>query len=218
MKLTKEQVLSDIKNLGANHKTADIDRLIKQYVKSKSDTSALREHILTEQSLHRIYFYVPLMQIKAPLERMEFIHKNLLFTDWWHTDQLIKFVSDLEFDSACSYAKDYVKSDDPFIRRWGYVLFISKLCREKRNLGKILSLLKNDSHYTVQMAEAWLICELAVFFPREMLEWFKSENKLHYNINSKAIQKISDSFRITPGTKESFRSLRPILKSMEENT
>lgn len=216
MKLTKEQVLSDIKELGANRRTADIDTLIRRYVKMEADTSALREHILAEQSLHRIYFYVPLKQIKCPAERMEFIHKNLLLADWWHTDQLINFVSDLDFDIAFDYAKDYVKSEDPFIRRWGYVLFISKLCRDKKNLGRILSLLKNDSHYTVQMAEAWLICELAVFFPEEMLEWFKNENKLHYNINSKAIQKIFDSYRVSDEMKEQFKALRRVLKNREE--
>lgn len=217
MMLTKEEVLTDIKNLGANHKTADIDRLIGRYVKAGADTSLLREHILSEQSLHRIYFYVALKQMKSPEVRIEFIHKNLLFTDWWHTDQLIKFVSDLDFDTAFSYAKEYVKNDDPFIRRWGYVLFISKLCREKKNLEKILSLLKNDAHYYVAMAEAWLICELAIFFPEEMLRWFEHENKLYYNINSKAIQKISDSYRVSDEVKEQFKALRPMLKNREEN-
>ena len=216
MKLTKSSVLADIDSLGKNRRTADIDRLISRYVKMCADTSDLREHILSEQRLHRIYFYVPLNQMKDPLSRMEFIHKNLLFSDWWHTDQLIKFVSDLGFDIAFDYAKKYVKDKDPFIRRWGYVLFISKLCREKKNLGKILSLLKNDEHYYVAMAEAWLICELAIFFPEEMLFWFKNQNRLYYNINSKAIQKICDSYRVSEDLKESFKALRPMLKNTEE--
>ena len=212
MKLTKEKVLSDIASLGKGHKTADVDRLIKKYIREGADVSLLREHILSKQSLHRIYFFVALKQMKDVRGRWEFIHNNLLFTDWWHTDQLIKFVNDMDFDEAFGYAKEYVKSDDPFIRRWGYVMFISKLCRDEKNLGKILTLFKNDEHYTNQMAEGWLICELTVFFPERMLAWFENENELNYKINSKAIQKICDSYRITEETKERFRALRKTMK------
>ena len=213
MKLTKELVLSDIATLGEGYKTKDIDILIKRYVKAGADVSELREHILEDQVLHRIYYFVALKQLKDVRGRWEFIHNNLLFTDWWHTDQLIKFVSDMDFDEAFGYAKEYVKSNDPFIRRWGYALFISKLCRKKENLEKILTLFKNDDHYTNQMAEGWLICELAIFFPEEMLGWFKEENNLSYKINSKAIQKICDSYRITDEVKERFKSLRETMKA-----
>lgn len=34
---------------------ADIDALIKRYVKERADVSALRDHVLLEQQLHRIY-------------------------------------------------------------------------------------------------------------------------------------------------------------------
>jgi 3-methyladenine DNA glycosylase AlkD len=216
MKLTKELVLSDIATLREGYKTKDIDILIKRYVKAGADVSALREHILEDQVLHRIYYFVALKQLKDVYQRMEFIHQNLLFTDWWHTDQLIKFVSDMDFDEAFGYAKEYVKSNDPFIRRWGYVLFISKLCRNKENLGKLLTLFKNDDHYTNQMAEGWLICELAIFFPEEMLGWFKNGNKLNYKINSKAIQKICDSYRITDEVKARFKAQREFLRNRED--
>ena len=118
----------------------------------------------------------------------------------------------MDFDKALEYARVYVESSDPFIRRWGYVMFISRLCRKEENLTRILSLLKDDSHYTNQMAEGWLICELAVFFPERMLRWFEEENYLSYKINSKAIQKICDSYRIADETKERFRALRDTMK------
>ena len=209
MQMTKEQVQNDLDALPEHYKTGDLDRLIGRYVKAKADVSALRPYILTEQQFHRIYFYVSLEQLKAVEERMAFIHNNLLFSDWWHTDQLIGYVSDLDFDVALQYAAGYVHSEDPFIRRWGYVLFISKLCRG--HAAQLLPLTHDDEHYTVQMAQAWLVAELAVFEPEAVYRWFAG-NDLKYNINGKAIQKICDSFRICDEWKEKYKQLRPELR------
>ena len=209
MQMTKEQVQNDLDALPEHYKTGDLDRLIGRYVKAKADVSALRPYILTEQQFHRIYFYVSLEQLKTVEERVAFIHNNLLFSDWWHTDQLIGYVSDLDFDVALQYAAGYIHSEDPFIRRWGYVLFISKLCRG--HAAQLLPLTHDDEHYTVQMAQAWLVAELAVFEPEAVYRWF-AENDLKYNINGKAIQKICDSFRICDEWKEKYKQLRPELR------
>lgn len=209
MQMTKEQVQKDLDALPEHYKTGDLDRLIGRYVKAKADVSALRPYILTEQQFHRLYFYVSLEQLKAVEERMVFIHNNLLFSDWWHTDQLIGYVSDLDFDTALHYAVGYIHAEDPFIRRWGYVLFISKLC--KGHASQLLPLTHDDGHYSVQMAQAWLVAELAVFEPEAVYRWF-AENDLKYNINGKAIQKICDSFRISDEWKEKYKQLRPELR------
>ena len=209
MMLTKEMVQQDLDLLPKNYKTADVDKLIRNYVKQHAQVQQLRPFILSHQQFHRIYYYVALEQMTDVKQRMEFIHENLLFSDWWHTDQIISYVADLDFDTALSYAKEYVLSQDPFIRRWGYVLFISRLC--KGHAEDILPLLKDDDEYYVQMAESWLVAELAVHEPEAVYAWFWS-NELKYNINGKAIQKISDSFRITDQWKEEFKKLRRLLK------
>ena len=82
MNLTKQQIQQDLDNLPQPYKTADVDRIIRQYVKQKADVSALRPCILAEQQFHRIYYYVNLDQIKNVADRMAFIHENLLFSDW----------------------------------------------------------------------------------------------------------------------------------------
>ena len=209
MKLTKEQVQKDLNALPEHYKTGDVDRLIRQYVKQKADVSALRPYILDQQQFHRIYFYVTLNQIRNADERMAFIHENLLFSDWWHTDQLISYVADLDFDVALLYAKNYIHSEDPFIRRWGYVLFISRLGRG--HAARLLPLMHDDEAYYVQMAEGWLIAELAIYEPEVVYAWFQI-NDLKYNINGKAIQKICDSFRIAEDWKRKFKELRPELR------
>ena len=209
-KLTREQVQKDLEALPEHYKTADVDRLIRRYGKQKADVSALRPYILSEQQFHRIYFYVSLNPIKDAEERMAFIHENLLFSDWWHTDQIISYVADLDFDTALRYAEDYIHSEDPFIRRWGYVLFISRLC--KGHAAQLLPLMRDDDQYYVQMAQSWLIAELAVHEPEAVYAWF-GKNDLKYNINGKAIQKICDSFRISEDWKRQYKTLRPELRN-----
>ena len=209
MNLTPEQVQKDLDALPAHYKTADVDRLIRQYVKQKADVSALRPYILERQQFHRIYYFVALEQLKTPRERMAFIHENLLFADWWHTDQIISYVADLDFDTALHYAKDYMVSEDPFIRRWGYVLFISRLGRG--HAADLLPLIHDDESYYVQMAQAWLAAELAILEPEAVYDWL-DRNELKYNINGKAIQKICDSYRITDEWKQAYKGLRPKLR------
>ena len=209
MLLTKELVQKDLDLLPPNHKTADVDRLIRRYAKEHADVSGLRPYILQEQQFHRIYYYVTLQQMKKAEQRMAFIHENLLFSDWWHTDQIIRYVADLDFETALAYATGYIRSEDPFIRRWGYVLFISRLC--KGHAAQILPLTHDDDHYYVQMAQAWLIAELAVHEPEVAYNWME-QNDLKYNINGKAIQKICDSFRISDEWKCRFKRLRPQLR------
>ena len=209
---TKEMILRDIEALPSDYKTKDIDALIRRYVKEHYDMSALRGEILTEQRLHRIYFYTSLKQLKSVYDRAAFIDNNLLFSDWWHTDQLIRFVSALDYETARRYSEKYLQSADLFVRRWGYVLWISKLCRDGAHVDELLSLMKNDDAYYVQMAQAWLIAELAIFFPEQVRRWMEGENTLSYSINGKAIQKICDSFRISAENKERFKALRSKLK------
>lgn len=207
--MTKEQIRADINALPENYKTADVDKLISKYVREKANVSCLRPYILEEQDLHRIYFYVSLKQMKKMDDRVAFINDNLLFTDWWHTDQLIKFVADMDFSTALELAREYTIHSDPFIRRWGYVMFISRLCRG--HADEILPLCHNDDEYYVQMAEAWLIAELVVYEPGAVYNWLPGSN-LSYTINGKAIQKICDSFRISDEWKEKFKGLRAGLK------
>ena len=209
VKYTKEQVQKDLDALPEHYKTGDVDRLIRRYKEQRADVSALRPYILAEQQFHRIYFYVTLDQIRNVDERMAFIHENLLFSDWWHTDQLIRYVADLDFDTALRYAREYIHDEDPFIRRWGYVLFISRLC--KGHAGELLPLMHDDDAYYVQMAEAWLVAQLAIWEPEAVWEWFRINN-LKYNINGKAIQKICDSYRIPGDWKRRYKELRPALR------
>lgn len=209
--LTPEDVQKELDALPPHYKTKDVDRLIARYARQKADASALEPYVLARQQLHRIYYYVSLRQLKDVGERMRFIDAHMHFADWWHTDQLINFVRDLPFETALTYAKSYLLSEDAFVRRWGYVLFISKLGHG--HAEELLPLMQDDEEYYVQMAQAWLIAELAVFEPEAVFDWMQADNTLSYHINGKAIRKICDSFRISAQWKQRFKSLRIRLKN-----
>jgi len=72
--------------------------------------------------------------------------------------------------------------------------------------------MKDDEEYYVQMAQAWLIADLAVY-NIETIKEFIYNTKLKYNIIGKAIQKICDSFRISYEDKEYLKKLRNKVKN-----
>ena len=76
------------------------------------------------------------------------------------------------------WQKSYVQSELPFLRRWGYVLFLTGLQKDKEKTSLILDLIHDDDAYYVQMAEAWLICDLAIFNPKVVLAWLEKTHKI----------------------------------------
>ena len=211
--MTYEEIAGALRRI-PDIKTKDIDTYNRARIREGADVGALRAHVLVDPLVHRTYFQVSMGQMDTVEKQLDFIENNEdLLADWWHVDQLPQFLyKSLSFEIAFERAKRYVLSDKPFTRRWGYVIFFTGLAKDKTNVAAILSLMKDDDEYYVQMAEAWLLCELAVFHREAVLDFLKS-SKMKYNILGKAIQKIQDSFRISDGDKAAFRALREQLKN-----
>ena len=146
-------------------------------------------------------------------EKIAFIENNSeLLQDWWHTDQLVQFMGkDFTFEVAFEYAQKYVNSSETFMRRWGYVMFIPRLVKDRNKTEKLISLLKNDNEYYVVMAEAWLISYLAMFDVETTYQYLKNCD-LNYDIVGKAIQKIYDSYVVSAENKTIFKELRLLWK------
>lgn len=199
--------------LGDGFKTADLDRFNKQLIKRGEDVEFLAEHILTEKNYHRTFFQVSLAGCKGIEAKFAFIEKHFdKLQDWWHVDQLSQFVDkELTFAFGYEKAKEYIEHPHPFARRWGYVLFMPSLVKEKEAAEKLFPLFKDDDAYYVQMAEAWLLSYLGIYAPEETLAYLKT-CPLEYNIAGKAIQKICDSYRVSPEWKEKFRQARTCYK------
>lgn len=195
-------------------RTKDVDKYNKGLIKQREDVSDLREYVLKDQLVHRTYFQVSLGNLLSIEEKLKFIEDNAeLLMDWWHVDQLIQFIRpSVPFELAFDKAKVYINSEMLFLRRWGYVLFLAGLQKQTEHTADILSLIKNDDEYYVQMAEAWLIADLTVFNCKEVLRFLEITD-IDYSIAGKAIQKMCDSFRISDADKAYVKALRQRWKS-----
>ena len=206
--MTYEEIKYLFDNLPQNYKTKDIDRLNKKLIKEKQNISALKDYVKENDLYNRTYFQVSLGILNNSVEQYEFIEQNaLLLNDWWHTDQLTQFIETPDIYFATSKAQEYVNASHPFLRRWGYVMFMPTLVKRKEAFDLITPLFKDDDEYYVQMAEAWLISYLAIYHPEKTLAYLQTQN-LKYNIISKAIQKILDSYRISDEYKAKFKEIR----------
>ncbi len=195
--------------LGKNPKATVVDKYNRQLVKGRVDVSFLKPVIADHEEYYRTYFQVSIATRTTLDDKFAFLEDNFdLLHDWWHVDILMGYLGDsLDFDYAYQKAKQYVNSKLPYVRRFGYVLFIPRLVKEKKNLAKLFALLKDDDVYHVVMAEAWLISFLAMCDANATFDYLK-HCELKYNIVGKAIQKICDSFVISPADKTRFKSLR----------
>lgn len=195
--------------LGTSYKTKDVDRFNKRFVKERIDVSFLRPILPEHKEYYRTYFQVTIMQLPTAEEKMKFVEDNFdLLHDWWHVDGIVSFLGDsLDFDYALNKAKEYVKSDLPYVRRLGYVLFIPRLVRDASRIGPLFDLFKNDEEYHVVMGEAWLLSYLAMCDAGRTYQYLAACD-LKYNIVGKAIQKICDSYVVSDADKERFKGLR----------
>ena len=95
-----------------------------------------------------------------------------------------------------------------FISRIGLVMILDHFISEKNleNIFDTLNEIESDKFY-INMAEAWLICEMYIKFPKET-KTFIQKNNLNKFTHNKAISKIHDSYRVSKEEKEYLNSLR----------
>ena len=119
----------------------------------------------------------------------------------------IKIVEKYE-DKYFKEAVDMSLSDKEFISRVGLIIILSHFVSEKNldTIFEVLNKIKSDLFY-INMAEAWLVCELYIIFPKETKNFIKKNNLSKFTQN-KAISKIHDSYRVSKEEKEILKKYR----------
>ena len=202
-------VRRDINSLPKGIQTKDYDILIKSYIKKDYRIIATIKDLKEDNYLQRAFFFVNCHFIKNHKERFLLIDEYKdCFDYWWNTDQIIKLVNKCDYNFMFEYSKNYINDASPMIRRWGYVMYIFHPCKKDADaVNKLLTLFKDDDNHDVMMAEAWTLCEFAIFFP-DLIYDYLDRHVLNYKITSMAIGKIRDSYRIDESTKQRFIMLR----------
>ena len=99
-------------------------------------------------------------------------------------------------------------NETEFISRVGLVTILNHFITQKniKTIFETLNKIKSDKFY-INMAEAWLICEMYIKYPKETSKFIEN-NKLNKFTQNKAISKINDSFRVSKEEKDFLKSLR----------
>ena len=95
-----------------------------------------------------------------------------------------------------------------FTSRVGLVMILNHFInKEKLNLiFDTLNKIESDKFY-INMAEAWLVCEMYIKYPTDTLKFIK-KNNLNKFTQNKAISKIHDSYRVSKEEKEMLNGFR----------
>lgn len=105
-------------------------------------------------------------------------------------------------------AKNLSTNEQEFISRVGLILILNYFIKEEyiKDIFDILDAINSDKYY-INMAEAWLICEMYIKFP-SATEKYLQKNKLNNFTHNKSISKIRESYRISKEKKDYLNTLK----------
>ena len=122
--------------------------------------------------------------------------------DNWSTVDILKFNIKNQEKEYLNLSKEYLKSKQEFIRRIGVrILFNYTENDDLTEIFDIINSLQSEEKYYVNMAVAWLMCELMIKNRTQTLKYLESHKLNDFTIN-KTISKCRDSYRISKEDKE----------------
>ncbi len=107
-----------------------------------------------------------------------------------------------EREKLWEYALKLVGSDKTFVVRLGIIIAMNFVTADK--LGALFGMLDNICYgeYYIDMASAWLLSVMFVEFKDETVKYITGSDKLTKSVKKKALQKVRDSYRVSPQDKE----------------
>ena len=135
--------------------------------------------------------------------QIKYINKLSKYIDSWSVTDTLKFSIKNNEDVYLEYAKKLLKSKEPYTRRIGVRILFSfvNLNDYVDQIFSIIDTLKDEEEYYVNMAVAWLLCELMIKQRDKTINYLKHHNLNKFTIN-KMISKCRDSYRVSNTDKE----------------
>ena len=131
-------------------------------------------------------------------EAMDALDKFLLYIDNWEVTDLIAgeiIIDEAHREEIFQKALSYVHSEDEYTIRLGLVI-MNKKFNDEAHIEKILDaikIIKLDTYY-VNMAAAWLLCEI-YFKNKEKVNKYLSSANISADIKKRTQQKIRESLK-----------------------
>lgn len=106
------------------------------------------------------------------------------------------------------FLQPYLSSKEEYEIRFGVVMLLNFYIQEAY-IGRVLNLLDNAKHegYYVKMAVAWAVSMCYVKLPEPTMVYLKHNTLDDFTFN-KALQKITESYRVDNATKSLIRSMK----------
>ncbi len=131
----------------------------------------------------------------------------------WSVCDTFKFGGGKKFveankDRLWEYLKTWMHAEGEYEIRFGVVMSMQHFIDEE-HLGELFSLYDGIRHegYYVRMAVAWALSVCFVKFPERTLAYLK-QNSLDKFTYNKALQKITESYRVDAATKKVIRGMK----------
>lgn len=184
--LTTKEIMLIIKEL----EKGNIESFLNLKLFDFYENTAIYAHLLTKLSFEKMAYYLEILSSVA---------------DNWATCDTIPFKNIKKTDRQKLFliSKEYIQSQLPFQRRIGMKILFEFVSEDDKvdEIFEMLNNFENETHYYVNMINAWLVCEL--FIKQKDKTWqFLKDNKLNAFTINKAISKCRDSFRVTQEEKQ----------------
>ncbi len=107
-------------------------------------------------------------------------------------------------------ATKLTKSKQEFTCRVGLIMILNFFIKKEylKSIYNILDSIVSNKYY-INMAQAWLICELYINYEQETVNYLQS-NRLNDFTQNKAISKIRDSYRVSQAQKDYLNTLKRV--------
>ncbi len=129
---------------------------------------------------------------------MDAFDEFLPYMDSWEVTDLVAgeiIIKEVQREEAFQKAQSYLLSEDEYIIRLGLVILNRKF-NDEAHIDKIIDAIKNITlnTYYVNMAAAWLLCEL-YFTDKAKVDEFLSSEAINEEIKKMTRQKIRESLK-----------------------
>lgn len=137
-------------------------------------------------------------------------------TNWAICDTMVcatRFKPD-SYDDIFNLCQKLTSEEEEFVVRVGLVLLLKYFSNSDKlaEIGSILEKLSYEKYY-VLMGAAWLISSIFVYQPEAVYQLLSTSKLPSQELIYKSIQKIIDSYRVSPEWKERLKTLRSEIRT-----